>query len=290
MVALSQTSTQVSVDWASVPDPVLDACELEGLEGALFRALIDDGYAIVANTERSRVRLQISVRKGRFRLEARSGEAKGERTLDIPSQCDATIQLELIERARETIREVLRARAPPAQTPVRKPKGKHDPPKVPQKADEHGEWRLQLGGGVVIPSSTALGGLRLEARRAGRVWVLGALLEASFANRRGVFVSEPVIAAQLLYALWRADEWTIQAGLEAGLLFHTFSRDEARGAHVDGRFGLLLEGRWRFLGLSVMPFARLRPVLQRVEGQEAFRARYWGLLAMVTFSFALGNF
>lgn len=287
--ATTHGAREVSVDWSAVPDEVIARCELDGFEAAMLQGMVDEGYAVVRRAPPDGVRLELTWIEGRFIVRGYRLDRTLARDVAIPNTCDATMQVELLDRMVQVAAELSRSPPPPVRTatvtaPV--------PVPVPPPAPPHPRWRISAGAGAVLPSGTAMLAIRAGVRhRIETAWQVGLLVEGSVRSAESVLVFEPVLAAQAVYELVStAGGLGVLAGLEAGLLGHIYSReDTGTGGHADGRFGLVLEGRLPVLGatLLVLPYIRIRPVRQQVGTKTAFAARHFGAVVALSLSFDL---
>jgi hypothetical protein len=274
----------VSVDWSSVPDTVIERCDLFGLEAMVLQGMVDEGYAVVRSAGPGGIALVIRAGEDAFTVEGRRDDRSASRSIAIPSDCDSTIQVEILAGMREVSGELAAdvLAPPPIETATVAP---------PAVELERLPWRIFGGVGAVLPSSTGMFAVRAGfRRRLADVWFLGLVLEGSVRPHSDVLVFEPVLAAQGVWELWSsASGIAVLLGLEAGVLAHLFTRDGDGGGHADGRFGLVLEGRLPILGatLLVMPYLRLIPVRQEVFGATAFEARHYGAVFALSVSFDL---
>ncbi len=282
---LSTALPQVSVDWSEVPDAVIARCDLSGLETMVLQGMVDEGYAVVREVPPDGIALTIRADDTRFEIEGRRGERRSQVVVPIPRPCDATIQIEILSRMHEVSDALgVETALPPAGTSTAT---EREPPVSAAPAD----WRISAGVGAVLPSATGMFAIRAGVRR--RIvdaWSAGLVLEGSVRPARGVTVFEPVVAAQAVLELWSSRSGiAVLAGVEAGLLAHLFSREGARGGHLDGRFGLILEGRLPVLGatLLVLPYLRLRPVRQDVGPDTVFEAHHFGVVIALSMSIDL---
>lgn len=285
LLALPESSPQeVSIDWSSVPDEVIARCGLDGFETAMLQGMVDEGYAVVRRAPEDGIRLELTWIEDRFIIRGYRLDRTAAREIVIPASCDATIQVELLDRMLQVAGVLGRAEPPPVRTATISTPA--PPPPVTRPP-----WRIFAGAGAVLPSGTAMLTVRAGVRR--RIedaWLVGLLLEGSIRSAESVLVIEPVFAAQATYELISTRAGLgLLAGLEAGLLGHIFSREEGSGGHPDGRFGLVLEGRLPVLGatLLILPYIRIRPVRQQVGTKTAFAAKHFGAVVALSVSFDL---
>jgi hypothetical protein len=273
----------VSVDWSSVPDSVIARCDLSGLEAMVLQGMVDEGYAVVRAVPSDGIALVIRADDSAFTIEGTRAELSATRRISIPAACDSTIQVEIVAGMRIVSDELSVELPRPAPTATIA--------EVVTPPLELAPWRISGGVGAVLPSGTGMFAVRAGVRRRiAEVWFIGLLLEGSVRPASGVTVFEPVLAAQGVLELWSsASGIAVLAGLEAGLLGHIFSREGDSGGHVDGRFGVVLEGRLPILGatLLVLPYVRLIPVRQEVGIETAFEAHHFGVVFALSVSFDL---
>lgn len=291
---LAAALPQVSVDWSEVPDAVIARCGLAGLEAMVLQGMVDEGYAVVRSIPEDGIALVIRSDGDRFTVEGARAERRASREVPIPARCDSTIQVEILAALREVGGEL---RLEPAElrpaAPVETATAAAPPAiAAPVETEERPPWRIWGGFGAVLPSGTGMFALRAGVRRRIEdVWFLGLLLEGSVRPTSDVLVFEPVLAAQGVFEIWSsASGIAVLTGIEAGLLAHLFSRSgEGGGGHVDGRFGVFIEGRLPILGatLLILPYVRLRPVRQQVGVETAFEARHFGAVFALSVSFDL---
>jgi hypothetical protein len=260
---------------------VIERCDLSGLEAMVLQGMVDEGYAVVRSVPPDGIALVIRAVDGRFTIDGQRAERSASRAVIIPAPCDSTIQVEILAGMREVSQELSIEIAKTATVSA----------PIEAAIAEPLPWRISGGVGAVLPSETGMFAIRAGVRRRiAEVWFLGLVLEGSVRPSSRVLVFEPVVAAQGVLEVWSsASGIAVLIGLEAGVLAHLFKRDESSGGHVDGRFGLLLEGRLPVLGatLLVLPYLRLIPVRQEVFGSTAFEAGHFGAVFALSVSFDL---
>jgi hypothetical protein len=268
----------VAVDWSRVPDEAITRCGLSGLESALLQALVDEHYAVVKEADVRGVRVTIDVDGSAFRVRAehRSETVRGD--VPIPTPCDSTIEVDLVDRMMRAVREVI-ARARAAETPPVLAAG----PTLDDSATaDGGGWWLSAGPMLVSPGSTSwLFGVRVSIRRLLPFGLAAGLVgEAAMRAPSGLVLAEPVLAVIVTKMISAGGALELGVGGEAALLAHLYQRDDGGGGHLDARFGLPLEVKTPILGagLALVPYFRVREVQHRIGDDIVHDGRAFGVL------------
>lgn len=285
----------VALDWAGVPQELIDRCGLGGLENLLLAAIIDSGYAVVADTGLQEMTLELRGESSGIAIAAKPmacGDTQGDCVkrgrVALGRQCDSTIAIEITRVAKEQLRAAVitepmpaAAIAPPAYAAPRVPSALTDEPApVTASRSPRSGWRFGAALGVSIPGADVFAPLaRFElAHDLTDRLVVAAGLGTSVWHQLDLWVFEPTAGGELK---WRArlGAWELAAGLGADLLIHTYKfTGSSAGALVTGRASVPVELTFPHLPLTlvVLPNVRFEPIRHRVFNEIAFSADRFG--------------
>lgn len=294
--AAESSPKTVALDWAGVPQELIDRCGLGGLENLLLAAIIDTGFAVVADSGSQQVTLElrgeptgITVAAKPLRCVGDSGDCVHRGRVPLGRQCDSTIAIEITRVAKEQLRATVipeplpaEAIAPPAYAAPRAPAAIADEvaPSSTVTYTPRAAWHFAAGLGVSIPSGEVFAPLlRFElARDLTEHLVLAGSLGTSVWHKLDLWIFEPTAGLQLK---WRArlGAWELAAGAGADLLVHTYKYTGAEaGALLTGRAGVPLELTFPHLPLTlaVLPNVRFETIRHRVFDDVAFASGRFG--------------